>query len=240
MSPKAQLEAITQSVYLVIKGRYFDDISGEDGLVLQAQTMDWCNMFLDELENETDTEGKPLDWRWVRQQGATIGTAVEDASSITAPATMLNLLADEGRYVQIKVDGTVVSHWAVVAPDQITNKSDRITEDMVTFTGTTISFSRAFKDYENGGTIVGDITTSFPRLTKNNVTVLSLVKPKSLLILGIAKNASLPDIVQGGLSPSYAQKYSDLLNNAIARNETGTVGDTAQRDDYSYIGGVGF
>lgn len=240
MSPQAQLQAFTQSVYLVIKGRYFDDITGEDGIDLINKTIDWTNMFLDELETETDTEGNPLDWRWVRQQGATLGTALEGAASITPPATMFNLLTDEGRYVQVMVDGSAVSNWAVVAPDQITNRSDRITEDMVTFTGNTMSFSRTFKDYEAGGTIVGDITTKFPRLSNTNVNALTVIKPKLLLILGVAKNASLPDIVQGGLSPSYAQKYSDLLNNAIARNESGMIADTVERDDYSHIGGVGF
>lgn len=248
MSPSAQLQAFAQSVYLVIKGRYFDDIASSDGIVLMQQTIDWCNMFIDELETETNPDGSPLDWKWLWQMSATLGTATQGAASITMPSTMNYLLTDENRYVQILQDGTVVSNWVVVSPDQISNRTDRVTQDMCTQVGNSITFSRAFKDTENNGTIIGDVTTPFPRMaattaqdgtfTPTNVKVLSVVKPKTLLILGVAKNASLPDIVQGGLSPSYAQKYSNLLQGAIARNNAGAQADTAQRDDMSSVTGV--
>lgn len=240
MSPTAQLQAFAQSVYLVTKGRYFDDITSDDGVTFVDQTIDWTNQYIDELENELDASGQPLDWKWVRVGGFTLGTASEGDASIDTPSGINNLLTGENRYVQILQDGSVVSNWAVVAPDQITNKADRVVEDMCTLVGTTIVFSRAFLDYEDGGTIIGDVTTPFPRLSLTNVKVLSLVKPKQLLILGVAKNVTLPDIVQGGLSPSYVQKYNDLLQNAIARNQAGSISEVAQRDNYSFIGGVGF
>lgn len=247
MSPRAQLEAFTQSVYLIIKGRYFDDISSEDGITLMQQTIDWTDMFIDELETEVDAEGKPLDWKWVRQPGFTLGTATQGDASISMPTSVNYLLTGENRYVQITQDGTVVSNWAVVAPDQISNKSNRIIEDMCTVTGSTITFSRAFKDTEANGTIIGDVSTAFPRMkftigadgtfNVTNVAILSVVKPVTLLKLGVAKNASLPDIVQGGLSPSYSQKYTDLFNNAVARNSDTSSSSLVSRDDYSSIGG---
>lgn len=247
MTPLEQLQAFTQSVYLVIKGRYFDDIDTSDGTVLVQQTVDWANMFVDELETEVSPDGTPLDWKWLWQMGAELGSATQGDASITTPSTVNYLLADENRYVQITVGEAVVSNWVVVSPDQISNKGDRVTQDMCAQVGSSIVFSRAFKDYEAGGTITGDITIKFPRitytisggvLTVTNLKLLTTVQPKTLLILGVAKNASLPDIVQGGLSPSFAQKYADLLNNAIARNNTGAVANVAQRDNMSDVAGV--
>lgn len=235
------LTAFAQSIYLVIKNRYFDDIAGEDGQVYLAQVVDWTNMFLDELETEIGPDGQPIDWTWTRESAATLGTAREGAASIDFDTEGFdNLITEESRYVQILQDGTPVSNWAVVAPSQISSKTDRITEDMVALVGETLTFSRAFKDSEDGGTIVGDVTLPLPRISMTNVDLLTTVKPKLLLILGVAKNATLPDIVQGGLSPSYAQKYNDLLQNAIARSMTSSLNDTGQRDNYGYVGGVGF
>lgn len=244
------LTAFAQSIYLVIKDRYFDGITGADGQTYLQQVVDWTNMFLDELETEVDPEGNPIDWTWARSDGERLGTARQGKSSVDFDLDdFLNLIAEEGRYVQIVVGGAVVSNWAVVAPSQITSKTDRITEDMVALVGGSLVFSRAFLDYEDTGTIIGDVTAPLPRLTYTlssgnvtnpNVDLLTTVRPKTLLILGVAKNATLPDIVQGGLSPSYAQKYNDLLQNAIARSLTSSVVDTAARDDYSGVGGVGF
>lgn len=241
MSPLAKLQALTQSIYLVVKGRYFDDIAGDDGTALVAQTVDWLNMYLDELETEVDPEGKPMNWSWSRQMGFELGSATEGDSSIVAPTTIDYLLADEGRYVQVLVDGSAVSNFAVVSPQQITNRTSRITEDTCAQVGANIVFSRAFRDYEDGGDIVGDVSAPLPRFSVSpavNIKTLSIVKPRALLVLGSAKNSSLPDIVQGGLSPSYAQKYKDLLDNAKARNEAGAVAATVERDDYSGVGGV--
>lgn len=246
-SPTVDFIAFAQSIYLVIKNRYFDDITGEDGLVYLSQVADWTNMFLDELETETNPDGEPIDWKFARQLGASLGTATVGATTIDLDSTTAYLLADENRYVQITQDGAVISNWAVVAPSNITNKTDRITEDMVTSVGGTLMFSREFKDTEDGGDIIGDIAGLIPRIVFNstsgqatNVKALSLVKPALLLKLGVAKNATLPDIVQGGLSPSYVQKYNSLLSGAIARNDQSSRGDTIVRDDYSFISGVGF
>lgn len=237
------LRAYTNKVYLVIKGRYFDDLTSDDGVTLVNQTIDWTNMFIDEFENETGPDGQPIDWKFARSNGEQLGKARLGKASIDFDTDFNNLVTEQNRYVQILQDDSVVSNWAVVAPDQISSKSDRIVEDMVALVGTTLVFSRAFLDYEDGGTIIGDVTLPIPRLSLTNVDVLTgetAVKPQQLLILGSAKNASLPDIVQGGLSPSYVQRYNDLLNNAKARNSAGSIGDTAARDNLGFISGVGF
>lgn len=248
MSPLAQLQAFAQSVYLVIKGRYFDDINTPDGIALLQQTVDWTNMFCDELELETNADDTPVDWKWYRQMGFDLGTVAEGGASVALPSSVNFLLADENRYLQITQDGTAVSNWAVVAPNQITNKSSRTTEDTCSQIGSTIVFSRAFRDYENGGTVLADVSAPLPRitysigtdgtLTPTNLKLLTTVKPLTLLKLGVAKNASLPDIVQGGLSPSYTQKYGNLLKGAIARNNAGAIADEVVREDMSDVRGV--
>ena len=247
MSPQAQLNAFVQSVYLVIKNRYFDDLTSTDGIVFLNQVADWTNMFLDELETEVDTSGQPIDWLWNRQLGYTLGTATTGGASVAAPSEIFNLIAAPDRYVQVLQGSIVISNWAVVNPSQISSQTDRITEDMVTMVGGVLAFSRVFRDTENNGTIIGDVTLPIPRLSVSpttgapiNIKALSIVKPLTLLKLGVAKNATLPDIVQGGLSPSYAQKYGDLLTGAIARNATSGRADLVTRDDLSFIGGVGF
>ena len=240
MAPTDQLKAFAQSVYLVIKNRYYDDLNGVDGQVYLSQVIDWTNQYIDELESEVGSNGEPINWSWVRQNGYTLGTALLGATSLAMPSGINNILTDERRFVQIIQNGKIVSDWAVVAPGDIGNVSGRPTDDACAVTGQTIQFSRAFRDTEAGGTITGDITTPIPRLSTTNLKALTLVKPKQLLILGVAKNATLPDIVQGGLSPSYTQKYGDLLKNAVARNEASMLVGIAQRDNYGYIGGVGF
>jgi hypothetical protein len=250
MNPTAAFTAFAQSVYLATRGRYYDSITSSDGQTFLTQMADWANMFFDELETELDPEGSPLNWTWNRENSYTIGTAAEGAASLPFPDGVDYLLADEGRYVQILQDGTAVSNWAVVNPSQISSISDRIVEDMVSVVGGVLVFSRAFLDYEDGGTVVGDVELPLPRiafttdtsgnLLFTNVKALTIVKPALLLKLGVAKNVTLPDIVQGGLSPSYTQKYADLLANAIARNTVTSYTDVASKDDLSYIGGVGF
>lgn len=244
MAATDDITAFAQSVYLIIKNRYYDDIGSTDGQAFIAQIVDFANQFIDELENELDGSGNPINWWWLRQNGATLGSATTGNASVNFDSDdFLNLIPDEGRYVQILQDGTAVSNWAVVQPSDISNAGNRVTEDMCARVGDNLVFSRAFKSTENNGTIVGDVTTPITRLSftgQANSDALSTVKPKQLLILGVAKNASLPDIVQGKLSPTFVQKYNDLLTNAVARSASTSLSDTVQRDNLGYISGVGF
>ena len=255
MSPTAQIEAFAQSIYLVIKNRYYDDLTTADGQVFLQQIIDFTNQFIDELENEVDGNGAPVDWVWVRQSGYLLGTAAYTAAAastpnlLPTPTTINNLLTDENRYVQIVVNGQVVSTWSATGANDLVDRSGAYVPDMVAIVGSNLQFSRPFKPEEDGGAIIGDVTTPLPRilftmnagkLTVTNAKILTTVRPKALLMLGVAKNATLPDIVKGVLSPSYVQKYDDLLQNAITRNVASSVSDVARRDDFSNIRGVGF
>lgn len=244
-APITELQNFAQSVYLVLKNRYYDDITSDDGNTFVLQIADFINQYLDELETEVGPDGEPVDWRFARSNGVSLGTATAGDAAIDFDTTAyFNLIAEENRYVQITQDGTVIANFAVVDPGQIANSG--ITEDMCAQIGSQIVFSRVFTAEEDGGTITGDVTTPIPRvaasvsgssITCTNAKALALVKPKQLLILGVAKNSSLPDLVRGKLSPSYVQKYNDLLQNAIARNMATGSSDTVVQEDFGYIAG---
>lgn len=251
MSPNKQLENFANSIYLAIKNRYYDDIAGEDGQTFIRQVVDNTNMFLDELENAVHpSDGKLVDWWFARENQAELGTAELGSNVVALPNSIDRLLTDEQRYVQITVADEVVSQWAVVQPGDINNKRGAgLQPDRCAVVGTDLVFSRVFKEKEADGTVTGDVVNVLPRLAytfdsdgftvkATNVQVLSLVRPKQLLILGVAKNATLPDIVQGGLSPSYVQKFNDLLTGAMTRSRATSVAKTASRDSFNGVGGV--
>lgn len=258
-SPTAQLEAFAQSVYMMIKNRYYDDLTSVDGQTYLSMVVDWCNMFIDELEYEINADGEPIDWIWVRQSGVTLGTVayVNDytrGSISWDSVTYNNLLVGTERFVQIldpSGNGNVLANFTVVSPAELSNDDRRVTLDMCTLVNGNIYFSRPFRQPENNGTIVGDVTTYLPRITTvlspttnqiiaTNIDILATVRPLALLKLGTVKNSILPDIVMGGLNPSYTQKYNDLLTNAINRSENSAISPTADYDNYTMIHGVGF
>lgn len=248
MNPTAQITSFAQDVYLIVKNRFFDGITEEDGQTFVQQVISQLNMFLDELEQTTLPDGEQVQWWFARENGATLGTAVAGDSSIALPAAIDHVIAGENRYVQILQDTSVVANFAVVQPDQITNKTDRIIEDTCAVVGTTLMFSRPFKSTEDNGTIIGDVINSLPRVkftlsgtgvvTATNVAVLSTVKPLTLLKLGVAKNVVLPDIVQGKLTPNFERKFDNLMAGAIARSIASSRSSQVVMQDYSGIRGV--
>lgn len=251
-SPTAQLQAFAQSVYKMIKNRYYDDLTSTDGQAFLAGIIDWINEFIDELEFEVNSDGLPVDWIWVRKPGVTLGTASAGSKTIEWDSTNYNNLVTGGdRYVQVlRADGSVAAQFTVISPSELSNDSSRNREDYCTLVDGLIYFSRAFNAAENGLTVVGDVTAYLPRITSivntttsqivaTNVDIFKTVKPLTLLKLGTVKNAILPDIVQGGLNPSYTQKYNDLLTNAINRSEASSLAPTADYENFGAIRGVG-
>ncbi len=222
-----------QSVYLTVKGRYLDDITDTDGQDYVARVVNWTNLYLGELETTTDPAGRLVYWNWSRVPNYDFGDAVLGDSTLGLASTVLNVVADVERPLYIEKAGVVVSEWEIVDAGQIISDSSR---NLVAKAGRTLYFNRSFTAGEAGGEIKGDITTKLIRLTDTEDTVLDLVEPQQLLVLGVAKNSSLPDIVQGGLSPSYVQKYNDLLQSTIAANGATSSSDYTDRDSLTYIG----
>lgn len=233
----------------MVKGRDFDDIAGDDGQVFLSQMARWANMFVDELESETTPDGKPVDWWFSRSSGYALGTVPTSGQSVDLPTAVNRLTTDEERYVQITdASGVVQSNWLVVHPKDISSKSERNKQDMVAVVGSSMQFSRAFTTAEAAGAITGDVILALPRvlystgptgtILATNVKLFTTVQPLLLLKLGVAKNVSLPDIVQGKLSPSYAQKFKDLLDGAIARSEATAIAQVTARDSFGGVRGV--
>lgn len=239
MTDEQKLQEFTQQVYLTIFNRRIDDITGEDGQEEIEKIKIWCNLFLDELEQETDLEGNPINWTYLRENDAEIGTTATATDTFPLPTGALRLVSDPDRPLWISQDGAQISVWDVVDPNQITNRHNYgLRDQRVTYVNQTVVFSRPLNETEVGGDVFADIVNSFPRLADDDTTLFNLPIPRQLLVLGTAKNASLPDIVQGGLSPSYAQKFNSLLEGHKTANSQTSVADEAVTEDNSGIGGV--
>lgn len=239
MTDGEKLNELTQDFYLTLYNREIDDIEDTDGQAEVSKVVRWVNLFLNELEQETDSNGMPINWVYRRQNDVELGTISGASDTFALPSGALRPVADPDRPLYITQDSSIIGLWDVVDPNQLTSRNhytDR--EQRVTYVNQLIVFSRTLNDTEIGGKVYSDLVYSFPRLASDDTTLLNLPIPRQLLILGAAKNSSLPDIVQGGLSPSYAQKYSDLLEGHKAANNQTGVASEAVTEDYSGIGGV--
>jgi hypothetical protein len=230
MTPTQKIQQFAQDVYLTRYNREIDDIEDEDGIAEVAKTVRWLNLFLPELDKEAD-------WNFMRNYAAEIGSAAADTHIYPLPEGARKLAVDDNRPLVIMQGDVVVSRWEVVDPNQITTRKT-VNDQRVTVVRKKLIFSRPFKDYEVGGTIIADTIEPLPKLSEEDVEVLDIEEVYHLLVLGTAKNATLPDIRQGGLTPSFVQKYGDELEKAQAENAESSASDEAVYDDLGYIGGV--
>lgn len=242
MTPQQRMDQFVNDVYLTRFNRFPDSLIDTDGLVEVNKTYRFTNMFLDELERETDSSGRPMDWNFARRNDVDLGVILTaNTPTFVLPAGVRRIVVDWNRPVAIQQAGVTVNHFDVVDPGQITRRDDMTTADRVTVPKSTLIFSRPFNSYEIGGHVVADVIDAFPRLDTSNptlsATLLDII-PYELLVLGVAKNATLPDIIQGSLSPSFVQKYSDLLDGIKMESANSSVSDDASREDLSYIGGI--
>lgn len=247
MTDEELIRKLTYDVYLTRYNREIDGIDPETwGIVTDAdalaeirKTIAWANMFVDELEREVDSSGVPINWSFVRENDVELGTVTSGMTELELDTDdILRLVIQEERPLTIVFDGSAVSTWDVVNADQITKRSTSGRSDRVAVVGGKILFSRAFKDTEVGGTLVADVIYHIPRLASAEADMIETVKPYQLLVLGVAKNATLPDIVQGGLSPSFVQRYGDLLEAVKLGNQNSSTADELVKEDYGYIGGI--
>ncbi len=135
-------------------------------------------------------------------------------------------------------DGTVISKFKMVDPNQRQVDDSWEHPDRAAFVGRNIVLSRAPKDTEVGATLVLDVVEYLPPLTRTDDDAIALLPNKQLAVLGVAKNTSLANVVKIALSPSFAQKYNNELQKAIAENNLSTEIDDMQRDNYNYINGI--
>lgn len=231
MTPTEEITAIAQSIYLAKNNRY-NDVEGEELTSFLNETIDWINQFTPELELEAD-------WNYLRTNNNLIATITDiTVQSYPLPAGTRTVVVSPYRDVTISSGGSVISTFTMVNPNQISDPTDPNIGDRATVINNNLILSRPLKDTELGGELRADTIAYMPELTLDDTTLLSLVKPKQLLILGVAKNATLPDIVQGGISPSLTQKYNDLLQKAVAINNATAEALDVPAESFGYIRGI--
>jgi hypothetical protein len=231
MTITEEITALAQSINLTKFAKY-KDVEGDELTDFLNQTIDWVNQYTQELELEAD-------WNYLRTNGNLIGTISDlTVQSYDLPEEVRTVVVSPYRDVTISFDGVVISTFAMVSPSNIADPTNPETHDRATVINRKLVLSRPLKDTELGGELRCDTIDFMPQLSMTDTEVLSLVQPKQLIVLGVAKNATLPDIVQGGISPSISQKYADLLKKAVAANNDTAVAMEAPREDLSFIRGI--
>lgn len=244
MTNDERITQLAQDIYLA-RHNQANDVTGQDLVDFQNQTITWVNQYIPELEKAKDATNKTVDWNFVRTNDALLGTVtVGTTISYPLPAGVRKLVINPHRDLTIRQDGSIVSSFKLVNPNQISDPTSHDIRSRATVLKRQVIFSRYLTDVEVNGSIIADTISFIPQLSHADVTLLDLLdlNPdiRQLLILGVVKNQILPDIVQGGLTPSYSQKYADYLADCIAENNASADADDADRENFGWVGGVGF
>lgn len=231
MTPTEQITALAQSAYLALTGNY-NDVEGTELDEFLAKTIDWYNQLTEEIELEAD-------WVYLRTNDYDFGTVTAAAfQTIELPDEVRKIVVSPYRDLVLTQDGTTIARFKTVNPNQIADPRYPETRDRVTTINRTLVFSRPFTAEEVGASIRADVIAPMPQLALTDTEVLDLIKPRQLSILGLAKNMTLPDLVRGGTSPSFVQKYNDLLQKAVLENNATAEAYEADRESLSFITGV--
>lgn len=242
MTNEELVHQFVKDVYLVRFNRPID-LTTTGGQTEIEKTLSFARMFLQEIQSEKNPDNSPINWNWARNNDQDLGTIATAGQTFSLPngpdpIRVRRLVVDEDRPLVLMYDGSIISRFEVVEPNQITRRRlDPVYEDRVATVKRTLVFSRQFRDFEIGASVVCDTIEELTPLSLTDVSVLSQV-PYQLMVLGTAKNSVRPDIVQGGLTPSFIEQYADELDKAIAENNATSTADSAVRDDYSGIAGV--
>ena len=231
MTNDERIEELAQKIYRTWNGRT-NSVTGTQLTTFVSESISWINEFLPELEKEAD-------WNWSRENDYQIGTANTSSTGFDIDDDIRKVVKDPERPVYLlNSDGTVLSTFEVVTPGMLKNPRSVSNPDRCAVVGRTLKFSRAFTTNESGAKVCCDVIYYLPELSTNNVEVLDIVDPVGLIILGVSKNQALSKVVQGGLTPSFTQKYADLLQGAKIENEASSTAEDAYGDDLGFIQGV--
>lgn len=224
--------ALAQKHYYAVNGAQNDD-TGDDLTTFEDNFILGFNMWKDEYQAETY-------WNVVRVDDLVLTTITDTTTySFELPDDYRTPVIDRNKYVKFVLDdGTVIAKFKLVNPNQRQVDDDLERPDRAAFVGRNIVLSRVPTDEEVGASVVLDVVGFIPDLTRTDDTALGLIYSDQLAVLGMAKNTTLADVTKISLSPSFAQKYSNELNKAIAINNSSNDIDEMQRDDYSNIGGI--
>lgn len=226
-----RIRNLAQKTYYTINGATNDD-TGADLVEFENNFIMGFNLWKDEYEAETY-------WNSVRVNDFVLTTISNTTTfSFVLPDEYRTPVIDENKYLKFVSDGIVIAKFKLVDPNQrqVDDELDR--PDRATFVGRNIVLSRAPRAEEVGATIVLDVVNYIPDLTRTDDTALLLIYSPNLAVLGVAKNNTLADVTKVSLSPSFAQKYSNELNKAVAINNSTNEVDSMRGEDYSGIGGI--
>lgn len=226
-----RIQALAQKTYYSINGAQNDD-TGADLTEFQNNFILGFNLWKDEYEGETY-------WNSVRVNDYALTTISSTTNySFELPDEYRTPVIQRDKYLKFVNDSIVIATFKMVDPNQRVVDDDPQRPDRATFVGRNIVLSRAPTAEEVGAKIVLDVVEFIPDLTRADDTALDLIANSQLAVLGIAKNSTLADVTKVSLSPSFAQKYVNELNKAIAINNSSNEVDEMQREDYSYVGGI--
>lgn len=240
MTNEQRITQLAQDIALA-KGGRFNSADGDDLDNLVAVTIGSVNQIITEIE-------KKADWNFVRTNDAVIGTvATPSVISYDLPTGIRKLVINSNRDLTIRFDSSTVSSFKLVNPNQNSNTADPTDiRDRATVLRRKVIFSRPLKDMEVGGEIVADTIGKIPKLSLADVSLLDILDDeynddiRLLFILGVVKNQVLPDIIKGGLTPSFSQKFDRQLQDCIAENNASADSDDQDRESFGFVGGVGF
>lgn len=229
---------LAQDVYFSINGAENDD-TGEDLELFQNNFIRSFNLWKSEYETEAY-------WNVARVNDYELTTIADTTTySFDLPTDYRTPIFEQDKWLKFVLDdGTIISRFKMVDPNQRQVDDDVFRPDRATFLeaglsgGGKVILSRAPRDEEVGAKIVLDVVKLFPELTRDDATVLTWIYSKQIATLGIAKNNTLADVTKVTLSPSFTQKYTNELNKAVNINNASNEIDIMPRDDFSSIGGV--
>lgn len=231
MTNDERIEQLAQKIFRTWNGRT-NSVTGTQLTTFVSESIEWINEFIPELEKETY-------WNFSRENDYNFGTASTSSTAYDLDDDIRTVVKQPERPVYlIDSDGVVKSTWQVVNPNMLRNRRNDDNSNRCAIVNRQLVFSRSFTDEESGATITGDAIYYLPELSSTDVTLLDTVDPIELIVLGVAKNQALPNVVKGGLTPSLTQKYADLLAGAKQENDTSSVAYDNNDDNLSFIAGV--
>lgn len=232
------INELAQDVYYSINGAENDD-TGSDLTDFQNGFIRAFNLWVREYETEAY-------WKVARVIDYELATIANTTDySFDLPALYRTPIFDQNKELKFVLnDGTVISRFSLVDPDQRKVDYENLRPDRATFLeagrggGGKIILSRPPRSEEVGAKMVLDVVKKFPKLTTIDGTVLDWIYNDQVAVLGISKNQTLSDVTKVALSPSFTQRYSNELNKALNINNASTEVDMMVVDDFSGIGGT--
>lgn len=223
---------LAQKTYYTINGAQNDD-TGDDLTEFQNNFILGFNLWKEEFETEAY-------WNSLRVNDLVLATIANTTTfSWELSDDYRTPVINKNKYLKFVLDdGTVISRFRMVNPNQRQVDDDVERRDRATFVGRNVVLSRAPRDEEVGAKIVLDVVNWLPDLTRTDDTAIDLLPSSQVAVLGVAKNGTLSDLTKVSLSPSFAQKYGNELSKQVNINNSSTDVDDAQTDNYGNIGGI--